>query len=365
MKHNTNSLTFKEIPVDGYERVVEITDEKSGLHAFIAIHNTKLGPALGGIRAYPYKSVEEAKTDVLRLAKGMTYKSGVSQVGTGGGKSVIIINNQNPKPEKVLLAFAEAVNAFEGQYICAEDVGMRGEDLNVIRQKTPYIVGIRHPKSSGDPSPYTTWGGYRGIQAVCKKLFGSNEVKGKKIAIQGLGSVGMKLARQLFWEGAQLFVTDVDKDRNAFAAKEFGATVVSPSEIYEVECDIFAPCALGGIINSSTIPRFKCKAIAGLANNQLLTDEDGDALYERGILYAPDYVINSGGLITVCVELEEKGYDCMIARDRVSRIYDFLTDIFALSDKRKQSPHRIAEEIAEKNLKQGIGKRVNPVTFHH
>lgn len=358
-------LTFRELDIEDYERVVEVQDENSGLHAIIAIQNTKLGPALGGIRAYPYASFDDALNDVLRLSRGMTYKSAISQTGTGGGKSVIIFDNKLPKPEKLLKAFAEAVNYFEGTYICAEDVGMPISDLEVIGRYTRYAVGLPHPLSSGDPSRFTAFGGFRGIQAVCQKLWKTDSPSNRTVAIQGLGSVGMKLADSLFWHGAKLIVADLDSSLVEKAVKNYGAKAVSTREILTAECDILAPCALGGILNPHTIPHLRCKGVAGLANNQLLTTEDGDALHKRGILYAPDFVINSGGLLNVCVEVEKQGYSPSLARSRIEKVYDVLLDIFNFAEKRGFPTYRIADEIAEHNLKKEIGKRNKKLYFHH
>jgi len=360
-----SALTFNEIKIDGYERVTEVINEEVGLHAIIVFHNTTLGPALGGIRAYPYASFDDALNDVLRLAKGMTYKAAVAETGTGGGKSVIITDHNTPKSEELLLAFAEAVNYFEGHYICAEDYGMYLADLEVIRRGTRYAVGLPHPKSSGNPSRFTAFGGFLGVKAVAKQLWGVDSLKGRTVAIQGLGSVGMRLAQQLFWEGAKLIVTDINQDVVDYAVAEFAAESVEPSEIYGVECDIFAPCALGGTLNPKTIPTLRCKGIAGLANNQLLTEADGQALMDRGILFAPDFVINSGGLFNVCVELYEEGYNPHVARNHVDCIYDLLLTIFKLSEERKQPSNIVANEIAENNLEKGIGKRKEKIVFHH
>ncbi len=358
-------LTLREIKVEGYERIVEAVDKEAGLHAIIALHNTTMGPALGGVRVYPYASFNDALNDVLRLSEGMTYKSAVSETGTGGAKSVIIADSRQPKSDALLLAFAEAVDTFKGQYICAEDVGMLPADLKVVRQRTPYVVGLPHPRSSGDPGPFTAYGGFLGIRAVAKKLWGVSTLKGRTVAVQGLGSVGMRVAEQLFWDGAQLIVTDVNPEVVQLAVQKYGARAVEPDEIYSVDCDIFAPCALGGILNPETIPQLRCQGIAGLANNQLLTEADGTALTERGILYAPDFVINSGGLLNVCVELYKEGYSPYLARLHVERIYDLLLTIFTLAEEKQLSTSRVANELAEDNLQKGIGKRVDEVIFHH
>jgi len=358
-------LTFNEMTVEGYERVVEVINEEAGLHAIIALHNTTLGPAVGGIRVYPYATFDDALNDVLRLSKGMTYKAAVAETGTGGGKSVIICDYKKPKSEELLIAFAEAVNYFEGQYICAEDFGMHVDDLEVIRKGTHFAVGLPHPQSSGDPSRFTAFGGFLGVKSVAKKLWGVDNMKGRTVAIQGLGSVGMRLADQLFWEGANLIVTDIDPDAVAHAVREYAATAVAPDEIYGVECDIFSPCALGGIINPDTIPTLRCKGIAGLANNQLLTEADGQALMDRGILYAPDYVINSGGLFNVCTELCKEGYCPSESRNHVARIFDLLLTIFTLSEEKKLPTNIVANELADYNLEKGIGKREEKLVFHH
>lgn len=361
-KHPFN-LKFKDLNIDGYERVVEIADEKSGLHAIIALHNTTLGPALGGTRAYPYATFDQALNDVLRLARGMTYKSAVVETGTGGGKSIIFADSKKPKSPELLSAFAEAVNYFNGTYICAEDIGMGLADLGLIAKTTRYAVGLPHPKSSGDPSRFTSYGALRGIQAVCKKLWGTESPEGRTIAIQGVGAAGMKLAQYLFWHGAKLIVADVDKASVDQAVREFGAQAVSTDEILSVKCDIVAPCALGAILNATSIPHLKCEAVAGIANNQLHTPEDGEALLKRGILYAPDFVINAGGLLNVCIELEEGGYNPALARAHVNRIYDLLMNVFNEAEQKKLPTHKIAEQIAERNIAQGIGKRTKAPVF--
>lgn len=365
MAYYKSQHTFREIKVEGYERVVEVMNEKAGLHALIALHNASLGPALGGTRIYPYASFDEALEDVLRLSKGMTYKAAIAKTGTGGGKSVIIADHRLPKPEKMLLAFAEVVNAFEGAYICAEDMGVNGDDLSTIRKGTQYIVGIPHEKSSGDPCPVTAFGVYRAIQAVCKKKWGSESVKGRTLAIQGIGGVGMKLAEMLYKEGAHLLVADIEKERIAEAQKNFRALVLPTHEILQAPCDILVPCARGGILNSATIPTLKCKAICGATNNQLLEEEDDERLFAKGILYAPDFVANAGGLINVVTELEEKGYDKQTALNKVSTIYDQLLEIFDLSDKQKKPTHRVACDLADRYIAMGTGKRVNKVIYHH
>lgn len=360
----TINLVVNELRIEGYERVVEFKEPAVGLHAIIAIHNTKLGPALGGIRAFPYSSFQEGLNDVLRLSKGMTYKASVAQTGTGGGKSVIFTDYRIPKRKELLLAFSEAVNFFQGEYICAEDFGMHLSDLETVCQGTSYAVGLPANKSCGDPSPFTAFGGFCGIRAICKQLLGdASPIKRRTFAIQGLGSVGMRIAEHLFWAGARLIVADIDEKAISKAVKNFHAKVVSPEEILSTECDVLVPCALGGIINAETVPELKCAAVAGLANNQLQTEEDGAALFERGILYAPDYVINAGGLLAVCVELFPEGFNPFVARTHVERIENAITEIVTLSDVKNLPTNLIANHIAEGNLEREIGKRTQPPVF--
>ncbi|NGX61816.1 MAG: Leucine dehydrogenase [Chlamydiae bacterium] len=357
MGKTLSGLIFHELEIEGYERVVEATDQESGLHAIISLHNTRLGPAIGGTRMIPYPTFEEALQDVLRLSKGMTYKSSVAETGSGGGKSVIIADPATQKTEELLLAFAEAVNHFQGKYIAAIDSGIATKDLETVGKGTSYVIGLPSPVGSGDPSPFTAFGGFKGIQAAAQKLWGSDSLKGKRIAIQGLGGVGMCLAEMLFWAGAELVVSDIDLIRIQEAEVRFGAQGVLPDEILRVSCDILAPCAMGAILNPETIPHLKCRAVAGLANNQLLSDKDGQALFERGILYAPDYVINSGGLFNVCAELEEGGYQAQASRDKIVRIYDLLLTIFTQAEEKHLSTMQVAEELAEHKLIHGVGKR--------
>lgn len=357
-------LDIRELPIENYEKVVEIKDDASGLHGFIAVHSTALGPSLGGTRILPYPSDAEALEDVLRLSKAMSYKSALVETGLGGGKSVIIADPKKDKTEALLFSFAEALNRLGGIYIAAEDVGTNTADMAVLSKKTPYVAALATKKSSGDPSPFTAYGIYRGMQAVAKSLWGSTDLNGKTIAIQGLGKVGHKLAEFLFWDGANLILSDIDQDKLASFCIEWGAKAASPEEIFTVPCDIFAPCALGGIINSATIPKLRCKAIAGSTNNQLLDHEDAYRLYDKGILYAPDYVINAGGIINVACEYEPGGYDPKAARQKTSHIFDTLLSIFEKSKKEHKPTSVIADNIAEHNLANHIGQRKHPIQFN-
>jgi leucine dehydrogenase len=359
------ALELEQIFVPGYEKVLKVSNKEAGLIAIICIHDTTMGPALGGIRIYPYQTFEGALNDVMRLAKGMTYKAASTGCGWGGGKSVIIADPKKSKTKNMLLAFGHAVDRLQGEYICAEDVGCTPDDVSVISQVTPYVVGLPHAKSSGNPSPFTAWGTYRGIQAVLKKTTGSDSPENRTIAIQGLGSVGYELAKFLFWAGANLIVSDIDKERCDSIAKLTGAQVVSPQEILKAECDVLAPCAMGGVINEQTIPHLRCKAIAGCANNQLLKDSDADELFAKGILYAPDFIVNAGGLINVTQELDVDGYNPIKARIKTHHIYDQLMVIFDIAEQNRFSTHRAALSLTDYRLKYRIGKRIEPACFHH
>jgi len=365
LQESQKTLQFERVIVKGYEKVVKVTDPKVGLTAIIAIHNTILGPALGGIRIQPYATFEAALEDALRLSKGMTYKSAIAEVGFGGGKSVIIADPKKQKTPELLMAFGAAVEKLAGTYICAEDMGCTTEDVKIIRRVTKHVVGLPHEKSSGDPGPFTAWGTFRGIQSVVKRLYNTDSLEGKRIAIQGLGNVGSYLLDHLFWAGADLIISDIDTEKlNRFTVK-YGAKAVAPDQIMKVECDVFAPCAAGGIINDQTVPEFRCKAIAGSANNQLLRDAHAQALRERGILYAPDFVINAGGLLNVAEELEDAGYQPKPPRYKIHHIYDTLMAIYEIAEKNKESTHNAALSLADYRIKYAIGKRVIPPTFHH
>lgn len=361
----SSSLQFEKIPVEGYEQVVKITHKSAGLTGIIAIHSSTLGPALGGIRIHPYGSFNEALEDVLRLSRGMTYKSAIAESGFGGGKGVIIADPKKHKTIELLLAFGAAVEKLDGNYICAEDAGCTTEDVKIIRRATKYVVGLPNAKSSGDPGTFTAWGVYRGIQAAAKKLFGTDSLEGRSVAIQGLGSVGSRLADILFWAGAELVLSDLDTAKLERLAHQYGARAVPVDQILATECDILAPCALGGIVNDKTVPFFQCRAIAGAANNQLLRDSHAVALQTRGILYAPDFVINAGGILNVTSELDEEGYNPTTPRYRVHRIYDTLLAIYEIAEKNQESTHSAALALANYRIRYGIGKRIFPPTFHH
>ena len=356
-------VSIKELTVEGYKRVIEATDSETKLHCIIAIHNTMLGPSLGGTRIFPYSSSKDALNDVLQLAKAMTYKSAVAELGTGGGKSVIIADPLRQKNEKLLRAFGQVVDYLKGDYIAAEDVGTSPEDMAVIRQTTPYVAALPSKSSSGDPSRFTAWGVFRGIQAAAKTLWGSPSITNKKILVQGLGHVGSKLAHILFWEGADLILSERDPIKLQEHAALFGAKTIGLNDYASAECDIFAPCAMGNVITEENVSLLRYKAIAGGSNNQLDSPPVGQKLFERGILYAPDYVINAGGLINATAEFNNGGYDPVASRNKVDTIYDILLNLFNQSEKSKKPTNLVADEIAEYNLTHLIGKRKNSINF--
>jgi leucine dehydrogenase len=344
-------LTFELIEKHGeHEQLVFCHDKDCGLKAIIAIHNTTLGPALGGTRMWPYKSEDEALVDVLRLSKGMTYKASAAGLNLGGGKAVILGDPKYDKSEALFRTFGAYVNSLNGKYITAEDVGTTVHDMAYVFMETPYVTGI--PVSfggSGDPSPFTAHGVLMGIKAATKEKLHTDILKGLRIAVQGLGSVGYHLVEYLVKEGATVIVADIDKEKVKQAIAKFNVTAVEPDQIVTSECDILAPCALGAIINDQTIAGLKCKIVAGGANNQLAEQRHGDALFELGILYAPDYVINAGGLMNVFVELE--GYSRERAFEKTMQVYDNLMHVFRISQEEKIATHRAADRLAEKRIK--------------
>jgi leucine dehydrogenase len=350
-------MQIKEIPVEGYEKVVEAKDEESGLHGIIAVHDTTLGPALGGMRMWPYANRDEAMNDVLRLAKGMTYKSAVAHTGLGGGKSVII-GDPSAKTEKLFRAMGRFVDSLDGLYITAEDVNTTIADLENVAKETKYVTGLsREAGSSGNPSPYTAHGCLLGVLACLERVFGSNSLKGKKVGVIGVGAVGSVMAREMSKRGAKVFAHDMREEKVAVLVEEAGVEPASEEQLLTMELDVFAPCALGGGLNERTIPNLGAKIVAGSANNQLLVPEDGDRLRDRGILYAPDYVINAGGIINVGVELLPGGYNEDVALEKIKRIPDALHEVFDLADKEGISTAKAADLLAEHILKGGRSKK--------
>ena len=341
---------FERINGDGYEQIVYCTDDQSGLKAIIAIHSTALGPALGGTRFYPYESEEDALVDVLRLAKGMTYKAAAAGLDLGGGKAVIIGDPKRNKTEELLRAYGRFVETLGGRYITAEDVGTALEDMDTVRRESRWVTGCSHTYGgSGDPSPVTAYGVLQGIRACALEVFGDADLKGRTVALQGVGKVGNALCGHLVEAGASVTIGDIDVDNLGKAVAAYGVETIALDEIHKMEVDIFAPCALGGVVNDDTISEFHCKIIAGAANNQLATDAHGEKLRDLGILYAPDFVINAGGLINV--EDELRGYDRERALKKVEGIYRALQLIFAMSSERGISTARAALEHAQERIR--------------
>lgn len=346
--------TLEKLDIPGYEEVYKIHDSTVGLMGVIAIHSTKMGPAVGGARVFPYSSFDDALTDALRLSKGMTQKSVLADANLGGGKAVIIADPRKPIPGNLLRSFARAVHSLNGRYFTAEDSGITQDHLRVVREETPFVLGIESTNSSGNPCPCTAWGVLRGIQATMEELTGSPSLKGKVVAIQGVGFVGTFLAELLFWEGADLFVTDICPEKVERVCRKYDATAVELENIYDVPCDIFSPCAMGAILNKRTIPRLKCKAVAGSSNNQLeVEEEDGNLLRDRNILYAPDIVINTGGFINVQMEIGVDSYKPTLARDSINKIYDRLKNVYAIARSEDICPSAAAFKLAEEKLHSG------------
>ena len=327
-----------------HEKVLFVNNEKAGLKAIIAVHNTNLGPAIGGCRLFPYASYDDALFDVLRLSRGMTHKNAVAGLPHGGGKGVIIAD-PSMKTEAMFEAFGEAVNNLGGDYITAEDVNTDCDDAMIMLRKTKHICGL--PMNSGDPSPFTARGVWQGIKATAKVALDRDSLEGVTIAIQGLGKVGYDLARYLHNDGAKLIVGNrSNKAALERAADEFGATVVGTNEILSAECDILAPCALGAILNPTTIPALRCKAVAGAANNQILDDASGLALKARGIYYAPDFVINGGGVINAAAEVDGP-YNEAAVIEKVDNIYNSIERILSESKQTGEPEGVIATRYAE------------------
>jgi leucine dehydrogenase len=326
---------FDRLQESNYEQLVFCQDEISGLKAIICIHDTTLGPALGGLRMWNYPSDEEAIEDVLRLAKGMTYKNAVAGLNVGGGKAVIIGDSRKDKSEALFRMFGRYVEGLNGRYITAEDVGTTESDMELIHLETSYVTGYSSASgSAGNPSPATAFGVYQGIRAAAQEAFGSSSLKGRTIAVQGVGNVAFRLLGYLAEEGANLIVTDIHEEQVARAIVEYGASSVSPDEIYDVECDIYAPCALGAVINDKTIDRLKCKIVAGAANNQLHETRHGELLQQKGILYVPELT----------------GYNEERVMQKVANIYDTVLDIFAISKREGLTTHLAADHLAEDRI---------------
>jgi len=341
---------FDHMQAMGHEQVVFCADPHSGLQAIIAIHNTTLGPALGGTRLWPYNSHEEAIVDALRLSRGMTYKAAISDLNLGGGKAVIIADPKQ-KSEALWRRYGKFVDSLNGKYITAEDVNTSARDMEYIAMETNHVTGVpEYMGGSGDPSPFTAYGVFKGMQAAAKKAFGSDDLSGKKILVQGVGHVGQYLVGHLVGEGAEVYITDINEAKIKETQEKFGSVqFISGADMYNQEWDIYAPCALGAVINDDSLQKLKTPVIAGAANNQL-ADENihGPALIEKGIYYAPDFLINAGGLINVSAELD--GYNKERVMGQVEKIYSRTLEVFDLSEKENVHTQKAAMQIAEKRL---------------
>ena len=349
-KYSNNGLVVENMSIMGHEQVVFCHDAETGLKAIIAIHDTTLGPALGGTRMWNYDNEEDAINDVLRLSRGMSYKAAISDLDLGGGKAVIIGDAKIHKTEALMRKFGQFVDSLGGKYITAEDVGMNTRDMEFVRQETKFVTGI--PKSiggSGDPSPVTAYGVYMGMKASAKYIWDSDNLSGKSIVLQGIGHVGENLLKFLAEEGANLIINDINVKRLNELSKQFGAKVVMGDSIFDLDMDIYAPCALGATINPRTISRLKCKIIAGAANNQLANEErDAQLCLEKGICYAPDFLINAGGLINVYSEIKDTGREHALQQTR--NIFDKTLEILKKAETENVTTHVAALEIAQKRI---------------
>jgi len=343
-------FTFERLYAEGHEEVVFFSDPSCNLKAIIAIHNTILGPALGGTRMWTYKNEDEAIEDVLRLSKGMTYKAAVSGLNLGGGKAVLIGNPEEDKSEALFRSYGRFLESLNGRYITAEDVNIGVEDIEHIYTETSNVVGVaKIHGGSGNPSPYTARGVFRGMEAAVTKVFGERSLKNKVVALQGAGSVGRFLGKILQEKGAKIFVCDINKGHlNKFKETVPNAEIVGIDDIYDIDCDVYAPCALGATVNDQTIERLKCKIVCGAANNQLAEEHHGDILREKNILYTPDYLINAGGLMNVSIEFE--GWSDSKSTRMVDTIYDTTLKIFKISEEQNIPVYRATDILAESRI---------------
>lgn len=340
---------FETIATCGHEEVVFCHNKEAGLRAIIAIHNTALGPALGGLRMWPYETEDEALADVLRLARGMTYKSAVAGLNLGGGKAVILGDPKTDKTEVLFRALGRFIDSLNGRYITAEDVGTDVNDMEIVFQETDHVVGVHQIHGgSGDPSPFTAYGVLQAMRASLRRRYGKEDLGEHSYAVQGVGHVGYHVVRLLREEGAKCFVCDVDPEKVDRAVAELGAEAVSPEEIYDVDADVFSPSALGAVISEETIPRLRCQIIAGAANNQLADEGCGDEIDRRGILYAPDYAANAGGLMNVSIELE--GYSQERAIRMTRTIYYNVGRIFEIAERDRIPTWKAADRMAEERI---------------
>jgi len=347
-------MIFESISKTEHEEVVFCQNKDAGLKAIIAIHNSVLGPALGGLRMWPYATEQDALNDVLRLSRGMTYKAAVSGLNLGGGKAVIIGDPSKDKSEALFRSFGRFVNSLNGRYITAEDVGIDVNDMEHVYRETEFVTGVHQVHGgSGDPSPFTAFGTLQGLMAAMQVQFGNEDIGNYSFAVQGVGHVGMEYVKLLSERGAKVFVTDINKELVQRAVDDYGAEAVAADDIYDVNADVYSPCALGGTVNESTLERLKCKIICGAANNQLATNEIGDEVQRRGILYAPDYAVNAGGLMNVSLEID--GYNRERAMRMLRTIYFNLGRIFEISQRDGIPTYKAADRMAEERIT-AIGK---------
>jgi leucine dehydrogenase len=341
---------FEQLTTDDYEQVVFNYDKTSGLKAIIAIHSTALGPALGGTRFYPYEDEQAALVDVLRLARGMTYKAAAAGLDLGGGKAVVIGDPRRDKSEELFRSYGRFIETLGGRYITAEDVGTAREDMDVVRRETRWVTGVSKVYGgSGDPSPVTAFGVYQGLRAIAMELWNTADLKGRRFAVQGVGKVGYHLVERLVEAGADVIIADVDLDNLGKAVGDFGVDTADLDDIYSTECDVFVPCALGGVLNDETIPQLKCAAIGGAANNQLLEPHHAKLIEDAGLLYAPDFIINAGGIINVADEL--RGYDEARAHAQVEGIFHNLRRVFQAAKLEKITTAEAANRLAEERIR--------------
>lgn len=351
----SSAEVFSQLAENNHEQVVFCHDPHTGLKAIIAIHNTTLGPAAGGTRMWLYNNEAEALRDVLRLSRGMTFKNAISGLNIGGGKAVIIGDARKHKSEMLFRSFGKFVNSLNGKYITAEDVGVSTQDIEYIAQETKYVAG--KPESlggSGDPSPVTAYGVYVGMKAAAKKAYGQDSLSGKKVLVQGVGHVGEYLVEHLAKEGAHVFISDIYEDRlKAVASKYQNTEIVDKDAVYDLDMDIYAPCALGATINDDTLKRLRCRIIAGAANNQLQDERiHADACQAQGILYAPDFLINAGGIMNVFCEISLPVYNRQRAYEQAERIYEYTLNIFETAEKEQINTHEAAMRVALKRIEQ-------------
>lgn len=341
---------FGNFSFDNHEQIVFCNDEQTGLKAIIGIHNTNLGPALGGTRMYNYNNEADALQDVLRLSRGMSYKAAITGLKLGGGKAVIIGDTKTQKTDALMRKFGEFVHSLGGKYITAEDMGMETSDMDIVREITPYVTGISESLGgAGNPSPITAYGVFMGMKAAAKYKFGTDNLNGIKILVQGIGHVGEVIVEMASKEGAEIIISDINKEQLEIVSAKYGVKIYHDLDVYDLDVDIYAPCALGATINDNTIHRLKAKVIAGAANNQLLDEvKHGRILKERGIAYAPDFLINAGGIINVYAEIAKYGRDQII--NQTENIYNTTLDIFKLSDEKQITTHQAAFNIAQARI---------------